>query len=531
MMNHHNSRRGWIKNHNLLKRLAFVGFWVVLFTLAYAQSPLFTSNQNQYFIHGLADGGYGYLDEDWLANTLDPTPVFSGLISLTYRLIPWMPIYYVQFTLLAGVYLFSLLSILAQTFNSKDSQQKRWLYLLALVLVHSAALRFLIGRVFDQDWAYLFDGGVAGQRLLGSVLQPSTFGVFLLLAIACYLRGFLTVSVLSLAVAATFHPTYLLSAGIITLIFMGLEFQKEKRLRRPLLIGTGALFCVIPILVTTFQTFGGTEPLLSARARELLVTFRIPHHAIPAVWFNGSVFVKSAFLLLALFLTKRTRLYHFILWPAVVTVLGTMTQIISGSDVLALLFPWRPSTWLVPLSSGVVLFWSLEQLGQQLKKKLPIKWVLPITIITTLTLSGAGLTKSILEYQERISGKDRLIMTHIHQEKQPGEVYLIPLDMQDFRLETGAPAYIEFKSIPYKDTDVLEWYRRVSLAGSLYRAPYKRSGCQIVDQLADEGVTHVILPYDHALQKCDNLKRGYWDWNFVLYEVRKGEELSEINEK
>jgi len=78
---------------------------------------------------------------------------------------------------------------------------------------------------------------------------------------------------------------------------------------------------------------------------------------------------------------------------------------------------------------------------------------------------------------------------------------------------------VEFKSIPYKDTDVLEWYRRVSLAGNLYRAPYKRSGCQIAAELAEEGVTHVILPYDHALQKCENLKRGYWDWNYVLYEV------------
>ncbi|MCK4727086.1 MAG: hypothetical protein KAT29_14840, partial [Anaerolineales bacterium] len=62
--------------------IAIIDFiaWTFVFTLVYAQSPLFTSNQNQYFLHGLANAGYGLLNEDWLANTLDPTPVFSLLV-------------------------------------------------------------------------------------------------------------------------------------------------------------------------------------------------------------------------------------------------------------------------------------------------------------------------------------------------------------------------------------------------------------------------------------------------------------------
>src|SRR5690242_17866429 len=43
--------------------------WVVLFAVAHTQCPLYYSNQNQYFLHGLAAGGLGYLNEDWLANT------------------------------------------------------------------------------------------------------------------------------------------------------------------------------------------------------------------------------------------------------------------------------------------------------------------------------------------------------------------------------------------------------------------------------------------------------------------------------
>ena len=56
-----------------------------VFAVAYTQSPLYFSNQNQYFVQGLADGGHGHLAADWLANTRDPTPVFSALVTVAYR--------------------------------------------------------------------------------------------------------------------------------------------------------------------------------------------------------------------------------------------------------------------------------------------------------------------------------------------------------------------------------------------------------------------------------------------------------------
>ena len=41
--------------------------WAVVFAVAHTQGPLFYSNQNQYLLHGLAAGGHGHLDGDWLA--------------------------------------------------------------------------------------------------------------------------------------------------------------------------------------------------------------------------------------------------------------------------------------------------------------------------------------------------------------------------------------------------------------------------------------------------------------------------------
>jgi hypothetical protein len=507
------------QNRAFLRRLVSFIFWTTLFTLAYAQSPLYTSNQNQYFLHGLADAGFGYLDQDWLANTLDPTPVFSGLITLTGRFLPWPPVTYFYFTILAGIYLFSLYGILSTNFRINGSISKRWFYIFALIFFHSAALRYLVVRLFNQDWAYLFDGGVAGQRLLGSVFQPSIFGVLLLLSIYLYLQGKTAGAVVSLALAPVLHPTYLLSAAVVTLVYMGLEYYEKRQLLSPLTIGIGALLGVLPILVPTFLTFGGTDPGMTARARELLVDFRIPHHASITEWFDGSVIIKIVFILLGIYLTRKTRLFHFLCWPFFIAILGTSVQFITRSDVLALLFPWRLSTWLMPLSLGVVLFWSLEFFWSLLEGRVSAKLIQVMTVTGLLILAGSGLAKSIWEYREKQNGSDRPMMAFVSENKAPEDIYLIPLDMQDFRLETGAPAYVEFKSIPYKDEDVLEWFRRVRAAGNLYRVPYKRTGCVMVADLSLEGVTHIVLPYDHTIKTCSNLESRYGDWHYGVYEI------------
>src|SRR2546423_1114855 len=80
------------------------------FSALYGQAPLYYSNQNQYFLHGLANAGVGHLDEDWLANTRDPTPVFSALVSFTVRhLHPWA--FHAYYALLLGAYAAAMLGL------------------------------------------------------------------------------------------------------------------------------------------------------------------------------------------------------------------------------------------------------------------------------------------------------------------------------------------------------------------------------------------------------------------------------------
>ena len=55
----------------------------LIFSLAHGQSPLYTINQDSYFLHGLSAAGRGFLHADWLAGTADPFPLFSQFVRLT----------------------------------------------------------------------------------------------------------------------------------------------------------------------------------------------------------------------------------------------------------------------------------------------------------------------------------------------------------------------------------------------------------------------------------------------------------------
>jgi hypothetical protein len=164
-----------------LRLAALCTLAILAFGLAYSQSPLYTSNQNQYFLHGAARAGIGFLSEDWLANTADPTPVFSWIVEWTYRLLP-PEAFYLEYLLLFGVYLAGMWLLGDALFELRTSGTRALLFLTFIVVLHSAALRVIQGRLLGETWEYLWDGGVASQRLLGTVFQPSSFGVLLPLA-------------------------------------------------------------------------------------------------------------------------------------------------------------------------------------------------------------------------------------------------------------------------------------------------------------------------------------------------------------
>jgi hypothetical protein len=513
--------------------------WSLLFSLAYTQSPLYSSNQNQYFLHGLAQAGFGSLDQDWLANTSDPTPLFSLLVQISYHLFENSVIFYIYYSLLLGIYFYTLLAIAGLLIDDRQHRLNRLLLAALLNLIHSAGWRFLLSRTLGVNWMYILEDGVADQRMLGPVFQPSTFGVFLLVSLYLFLSRRDVLGGLAAAAACLFHPTYLLGAGLLITAVTIIRWVETHHLliaMRPMLI---LLVGAIPILLYTLTTFGLSNGEIATQARLILVDYRIPHHARVFSWLDATVAAKLLLILSALFVLKppiyaslrfassnlrpnksfspRQSLGLILAVVSLAALALTILQTFSGELRLALLFPWRISILLVPVSSLVLLVTAIQSwLKESVFARPAGRQIIILFSMLMIFLSVlVGLVRLKLDNDRKIAEPERLVQNFIYTNPQPGNIYLIPTKMQDFRITSGAPAYIDFKSIPYAELDVLEWYQRQNTADKYY----SRGDCAIPTTLAQRRlITHVIQPAE--ISPCKNFESVYQDTAYSIYRIK-----------
>jgi hypothetical protein len=487
----------------------------VLFAVAHTQPPLYYSNQNQYFLHGLADAGYGDLGRDWLANTADPTPVFSAFVSLTYRTLGKWPFHAVFFVLLI-VYFLSLWGIVAVLPIRPVTIAGLSALAAGLVVVHAGIVRAGSVWLTGVDYPWYFQAGVAHQYLLGAGLQPSVFGVLLLTALAAFAHGRPAAAGLLAAAACVMHSTYLLPAGLLVAGMM-LGLWRAGRTRAAVTTGAVALAGVAPVLAYNLATFAPTDPARFAEAQAILAWVRIPHHTVLSRWLDGVAVAQVVWLVAGIVAFRRTPLFVPLAFATAAGLVLTIAQVLSGSATLALLFPWRVSAVLTPVATAA----ALAGLARLCEWRLPHRWVLSASVVLTAgVVTGAVLVyANRLGYQETAAEAE--LLKYVTATRQPGELYLLPADfpgppksrgsaaatfvpvrptdrpaifeLQRFRLGTGAAAYVDFKSIPYRDDEVLEWYRRVTNAARWY-ATDDWDATGVMGEVEGEAVTHVVVP-------------------------------------
>ncbi len=425
----------------------------VAFAAAHGQARLYYSNQNQYFLHGLARADEGLLREDWLANTLDPTPVFSTLVAGTARFLhPWA--FYVYHALLQGAYAAALLGLFVAIVGPtggltprRSPVTRRWpVFAALLVLIQSAAIRWGSYHLFGQDYPYYLQGGLAGQYVLGGMLQPSVFGVLLIVAVSLFALGQPLLAATSLAVAATVHATYLLPAAMLTLGFVA-TLLWERQLRTAWSVAGLALLLVLPVVAYALVYFGPTTRADFDKAQDILVNVRLPHHTHPDLWLDPIAVGQIGWMVLGVFCAWRTRLFLVLAIPLVLGTLLTLVQVRTGSLSLALLFPWRISVVLVPVATAVLL------------SRLVALPILPLdgvgvraaSFAALLLVAVAGLWISIGGHAFHAADEELGVMDFVRRTKAPGDVYLLPVS------KPGKPTHgsfsSDFKPLPDKRQD------------------------------------------------------------------------------
>jgi hypothetical protein len=486
----------------------------LVFGIAYTQRAIYQSsyNQNTKYLHGLAQAGMGYLNEDWMASTVDPLPAFTVLVKLTYA---WIHpnFFYIYFIAICGIYAYSLIHVVGYVYNIASSRLNYSVYFAALLFAYTVPIQ--VGK-FES--IYHLNSGVADQYILGPVFEPASFGAFILLSIHLFLQKKPYWSVASLALAATIHPTYLPSAAVLTASYMAIVVTQTRAVGLALKLGLLSVLLLLPVYSYMSLAFPPTTPEIGAQAQDIIVNFRIPHHSLPEMWLlddRSNVFVQTTLVAIALFLVRKTALFGIILIPFLTAIAFTMSQLIAENDAIAFIAPWRMSVFLVPLATAVILGWATSQLLQKVPQYQKLIFRLSLAIVFVLFTLGAINQIKYLSDTDSTTN----LMEYVKSNKQSGEMYLLSPDteiLRKFRFYTGAPIFVNLKTHPYKDVEVLEWYRRLQLAEDFYRSD---EPCSTLDKIiADYPLTHIINRHDENTIRCDALKTVYQD---DRYEVIK----------
>ncbi len=493
--------------------------WSSFLLLSYAQSPLFTSNQNQYFFYGMAKEWLWVCtrDQDWLYTTGDIVPVFSFLVYLTYSLFQTTWIFYLWYAVIFAIYLLSMYGIAAHLFQWEQSIRNLMFFGTAAILLHSAVFRYSMSALISPEWEYLIEGGVAGQRVLGDVFQPSSFGVLFLLSIYLFLKEKHYMAVIASSVAAIIHPTYLLSAAVLTATYGCIRLYETRKLKELILIGLFALVLVSGITVYTAKGFLGVDPEIANQANHITINYRQPHHMIIGEWLDFRVAIKAVLLAFALYLISKQRLFWILVPSTIFVITLTTIQAIIQSPSLAMLFPWRFSVILVPLSTMIITGKALDLfLINTSKPHLSKKLLFFITGTILFVCAITGTYKFFTSIWREELTQEYEMMTMIRDQKEPGQVIVVPLKWQKFRLVTGIPIVVEFKAGPQRAINIVEWYERVQQVDHLYAGLPYGEGCMRWEYLQNTyGATHLVLP--NALKpepECMNLLFSNYDYSF-----------------
>ena len=506
-------------NKQLIFKITNYTLLLFAFNMIYRQGPLYNSNQHTKFLHGLASAGFGYLKNDWLANTIDPLPVFSFLVFFTYKFLHEY-FFYLYFIIIVGFYLFSLLKINYELFNYNDDKIKKIIFITIICLFHSTVLfdsltyKFFHIRILSL----LFEEGVAGQYLIGRLFQPNVFGVFLLFSIYLFYKDRYYSASIFLTIASIFHSAYLFSSAILILSYIVYLLIYKKDLKTSFLIGILSLILILPVLIYNFIYLGPTSQESLKKSLDIIVNYRIPQHSIPLQWINFSTFIKIALVTTALIIIRKSKLFLIILIPFLSAVILTIREIFVTNNFINFIHPWRVSVWLVPLSTSIIIGYLVSFIKKE-RFIFSIKLTFTFSGIIIFLLIISGFNGFIKQFNLYLNKDHGPMMNYVKENKNINDLYLIPPDMTEFRLDTGVPVLVTDKSHPYKDIEIIEWYNRIILSKNFYSKKSNDKTVLLNKLINNYKITHIVMRQNKKIEKNNILKEIYKDKDYIIYKI------------
>lgn len=473
----------------------------IIFTAMMPTRPVFSENQNTKFLYGLAKAGYGFLQSDWLISQGSNLPIFDGLVFVTQKFLGAGAFYLWQIAANA-TYLFALMALIG-TVSTRLDIARDWRRPEILV-----AATVILGLLHSTSATALMFEGVANQYITSWVFEPASFGVLALVAVVLLRHRQAGWGATLLAVAAWMHPVYAIPGLMILSGYAVAVWRFEGLSRLPVLpLAAGAVGC-LGAAAFTYSLLFPVDPAVQREAVRIITEIRIPQHSWPAVWFDFDAFAKSAAVLLAVWLTRRDMLGWILGTAALLAVAMTLWVELTHDLNLALAAPWRVSAIIVPAANCILLAKALDFTLKRVSLQ-DLPRAMPGLILGVLALVGLG--SGFLNRIEDESWNEPSYLDWVRANVVAGDLYLTPIEEDEFRLSTGAPLYVNWKTHPHRGEGVLEWYRRIGVA----KAATENRDCAALDQAAAEGVTHIVRE-DPTGMACRGWRTVYDDADHVV---------------
>jgi hypothetical protein len=440
-----------------ISRLLFgrVHVAVVILLLACGNviAPPFISNQNQYFAHAVP-GTSSSAQSDWFRNTVDPYPFFSTVARWIYD---WAGKDGIRTVALFGTVV-AMAAVFFFAYLLTDRTGHSNVALLSTVAV---------GLTLLPHVPHAFEG-VAGQYIISTpaYLQPSMFGCFLLFAIACLFAArrskgsgrnrFLAAAFILTALSCALHPTYIVGAFILLAAALIADIrQGEKTYVLHYACAAVLLLAIAIVANPALLSMAFSSPGYN-RAVQRFAFERIPHHTRPFDWEAVDI-ARFVIAIIAVPIAGRKLhrpwLAHFLVAVLTIGLAATLFASFSGQAKLALLFPWRVSVFIMPISYTVIAVWIASRIEQMAAQW---NWRRIATLVACCAALYGGM--ATFRAQSPAEADERTALVHaVH----PSGVGLVPLDSSDVRLNAPADIYVDWESPPYASNDLIEWWRRV----------------------------------------------------------------------
>jgi hypothetical protein len=221
---------------------------------------------------------------------------------------------------------------------------------------------------------------------------------------------------------------------------------------------------------------------LAEKASHILARERIPFHAIPMHWLTTLDIFKLSMIAVAAYICHKQQNERLAFVLIISLVLGIAITVIVGfldDDRILLLFPWRVSAILAPIALILLVATALNRFAKAWiynhQKFVLIPIILLAGLVQFMKVYGgypgsapvfwieAALTSGV--YRTKIQDRlDRMEVINWAKTHDSADLYLVPLDFEQFRIKSGRPIFIDWESHPFKDVEVIEWKRRIEVA-------------------------------------------------------------------